>query len=74
MFARCLDTEFAHLAAKDSACIDIEYILFVDTTTVLVFIATGIPWNLFQPFLYRAYRELTIPEAERTTRILNDGN
>ena len=49
MFARCLDTEFAHLAAKDSACIDIEYILFVDTT-VLVFIATGIPWNLFQPF------------------------
>lgn len=67
MFARCLDTGFAHLVAKDNACIDIEYIL-LDTTTVLVFIATGIPWNLFQPF-YRVYRELTIPEAERTTAI-----
>lgn len=38
-----------------------------------MFIATGIPWNLFSPFTARTC-ELTIPEAERTTRILNDGN
>jgi len=73
MFARCLDTGFAHLAARDSACIDIEYISWVRYHYGISVYCYRYPLEPVQPF-YRADRKLTIPEVERTTRILNDGN